>query len=224
MQNNKSIENILPGYSEATEKAIGLSDPQPDWTFGIKQGPFPDPKNRRLPKKVASLLGLCLGTHHPFLIIETKPAEEGVGPAENQALHNGSRIANAHRQVDSVAKERVASMPHLSAIYSTPKKHSFAFSCFWNPDLAKVFVNWCLTEVFHINRVVDYLMSREEGLSKLRLDPHNIIDWGALTNGQAAEEVVYGNQGQNCFSIGRVWRARLIPYLLRGMQSPVATQ
>ena len=82
---------------------MGLSDPEPDWTFGIKQGPFPDPQNRRLPKKVASL---CLGTHHPFLIIKTKCAQEGVGPAENQAIHSGSRIANAHRQVNSVAKER----------------------------------------------------------------------------------------------------------------------
>ena len=47
-QNNKFIENVLRGYSEATEKAMGLSDPQPDWTFGIKQGPYPDPNSSLL--------------------------------------------------------------------------------------------------------------------------------------------------------------------------------
>ena len=32
------------------------------------------------------------------------------------------------------------------------------------------------TEVFHMSRVVDYLMSREEGLVKLTRGLHNIID------------------------------------------------
>ena len=190
MQNNKFIKNALPGYSKATEKAIGLSDPQPDWTFGLKQG-LPDPKTRRLPSKVSSLLGVCPGMHHPFLVIETKSAEEGMGLAENQAIRDGSTIVNARRQLNYMA----ANIPRLPAILSGPDEHSFAFSCCWNPDLAKVFVNWCQvmpdgTEIFHMNRVADYLMSREEELVKLRRDLHNIIDWGVLTNRQAAEEVV----------------------------------
>ena len=194
MQNNKFIKNALPGYSKAAEKAIGLSDPQPDWTFGLKQGPS-DPKNRRLPRKVASLLGVCPGMHHPFLVIETKSAEEGIGPAENQALRDGSTIVNARRQLNYMAQERVANIPCLPAISSGPDEHSFAFSCCWNPDLAKIFVNWCQvapdgTEVFHMHRVADYLMSREEELASLRRDLHNIIDWGVLANKQAAEEVV----------------------------------
>lgn len=194
MQNNKFIKNALPGYSKATEKAIGLSDPQPDWTFGLKQGP-PDPQNRRLPSKVSSLLGVCPGMHHPFLVIETKSAEEGIGPAENQAIRDGSTIVNARRQLNYMAQERVANIPHQSAVSSGPDEHSFAFSCCWNPDLAKIFVNWCQvmpdgTEVFHMNRMADYLMSREEELVKLRRDLHNIIDWGVLTNKQATEEVV----------------------------------
>ena len=195
MQNNKFIKNALPGYSKATEKAIGLSDPQPDWTFGLKQAPYPDPKNRRLPSKVASLLGVCPGMHHPFLVIETKSAEEGIGPAENQAIRDGSTIVNARRQLNYMAQERTANILQPPAISSGPDEHSFAFSCCWNPDLAKIFVNWCHvapdgTEVFHMNRVADYLMSREEELVKLRRDLHNIIDWGVLTNRQAAEEVV----------------------------------
>ena len=190
MQNNKFIKNALPAYSKATEKAIGLSDPQPDWTFGLKQGP-PDPQNRRLPSKVSSLLGVCPGMHHPFLVIETISAEEGIGLAENQAIRDGSTIVNARRQLNYMA----ANIPRLPAISSGPDKHSFAFSCCWNPDLAKIFVNWCQvmpdgTEIFHMNRVADYLMSREEELVKLRRDLHNIIDWGVLTNRQAAEEVV----------------------------------
>ena len=190
LQNNKFIKNALPGYSKATEKAIGLSDPQPDWTFGLKQG-LPDPKTRRLPSKVSSLLGVCPGMHHPFLVIETKSAEEGIGLAENQAIRDGSTIVNARRQLNYMA----ANIPRLPAILSGPDEHSFAFSCCWNPDLAKVFVNWCQvmpdgTEIFHMNRVADYLMSREEELVKLRRDLHNIIDWGVLTNRQAAEEVV----------------------------------
>ena len=122
-------------------------------------------------------------------MIETKSAEEGIGLAENQAIRNGSTIVNTRRQLNFMAQERVAN------ISSGPDKHSFAFSCCWNPDLAKIFVNWCQvmpdgTEVFHMNRVADYLMSREEELVKLTRDLHNIIDWGVLTNRQSAEEVV----------------------------------
>lgn len=191
MQDHKFIKTALPGYSKATEKPIGLSDPQPDWTLGLKQGP-PDPKNRRLPSKVSSLLGVCPGMRHPFLVIEARSAEEGIGPAENQAIRDGSTIVNARRQLNHMAQERVANIPHIS---SGPDEHSFAFSCCWNPDLAKIFVNWCQvmpdgTEVFHMNRVADYLMSREEELVKLTRDLHNIIDWGVLTNRHAAEEVV----------------------------------
>ena len=192
IQNNKFIKNALPGDSRTTEKTLGLSDPQPDWTFGLKQGP-PDPKNRRLPSKVSSLLGVCPGMRHPFLVIETKSAEEGIGLAENQAIRDGATIVNARRQLNHMAQEQTANIPPL--LSSCPDEDSFAFSCCWNPDLAKIFVNWCQvmpdgTEIFHMNRVADYLMSREEELVKLRRDLHNIIDWGILTNRQAAEEVV----------------------------------
>ena len=130
--------------------------------------------------------------HHPFLVIEARSAEEGIGLAENQAIRDGSTIVNARRQLNYMAQERI---PHRPAMSSGPDEHSFAFSCCWNPDPAKIFVNWCQvmpdgTKVFHMNRVADYLMSREEELVKLRRDLHNIIDWGILTNRQAAEEVV----------------------------------
>ena len=125
IQNNKFVKNALPGYSKAPEKAIGLSDPQPDWTFGLKQAPNPDPKNRRLPSKVASLLGVCPSMHHPFLVIETKSAE-GIGPAENQAIRDGSTIVNAPRQLNYIAQARVANVSHLPATYSSPRR---AFLC-----------------------------------------------------------------------------------------------
>ena len=36
MRDHKFTKNAFPGCSKATEKTISLSDPQPDWTFGLK--------------------------------------------------------------------------------------------------------------------------------------------------------------------------------------------
>ncbi|KAL9629428.1 MAG: hypothetical protein Q9164_006884 [Protoblastenia rupestris] len=167
---------------------MGLTDPIPDWTYGVcldrSRTPSQQPSDA-----VKALIGVSPGMRHPFLVIECKSAEDGIGLAENQAMRDGSVLVNARMKLNDIIKKPNFVYPVGADL------DSFAFSCAWNPDQAKIFVHWFEktadgSELFHMTFIRDYFMSRKEEIADHRRDIHNIMDWGLYTNQPAAEEVV----------------------------------
>ena len=63
---------FLPGkMPKKTENKLGLTDPKPDYTFGIKRNMHPLPGTAPS-DKVKALIGIAPGIDHPFFVIENK--------------------------------------------------------------------------------------------------------------------------------------------------------
>ena len=54
-----------------TENKLGLTDPKPDYTFGIKRNIYPLPGTTPS-DKVKALIGIAPGIDYPFFVIENK--------------------------------------------------------------------------------------------------------------------------------------------------------
>ncbi|KAL9130172.1 MAG: hypothetical protein Q9217_001566 [Psora testacea] len=188
-QDDRFVRFCLPGSIDADEeKKHGLTDPKPDWTFGIRKPRFNIPGER--PSDYANaLIGVAPTMIHPFFIIEHKGCEGSLEKAENQAIRDGATIVNARLMLENMLLEPGHTRPR------GPVENVLAFSCSWIPAFARIHVHWCEVlpngvSIFHMNLVGDYCMSRYNELGKFRKDVHNILDWGLLVNKENAEAIV----------------------------------
>ena len=125
----------LPG-SITNNKAMGLIDPKPDFTYGIvKPKPFPDAEVH-VPEQIKAYLGVSPSMRFPFYVEEYKSAEEGIFEAEHQAMRDGAVLVNARMKLNEVLKPADWVRPTGADL------DSFVFSCAWAPYMAEVFVNW----------------------------------------------------------------------------------
>ena len=158
IQESIFVKDLVPGKNYSShEKTMGLTNPSPDWTFGVQEDHCPMPEKQHSPS-VLALIGVSPGMLYPFLVIETKSAEDGIAVAENQAIRDGAVLVNARMRLNEMAKPADYVRPVGAA------HDSYAFSCAWVPDMAKIFVHWfekktdgC--EIFHMNMIHSYLMS-----------------------------------------------------------------
>ena len=180
---------FLPGkMAKKTENQLGLTDPKPDYTFGIKRNKYPIPGTAPS-DKIKAIIGVANGMVHPFFVIENKGCEVPIDVARNQAIRDGACIVNARVHLNVLAEEQDWERPRGADM------EAFAFSCTWDTNLSELWIHWHETleggaEVFHMNRLGQYLTSNQEHLKQFRHDIHNILDWGILTNRRKCEEVV----------------------------------
>ena len=183
------VKGFLPGgMDKKTESQLGLTDPKPDWTFGIRRNDFPLPGTCPS-ERVETIMGVADGMIHPFFAIENKGSDASIEVARNQAIRDGAVIVNARIHLNALAQEdgwersKGADMDAL------------AFSCTWDANMSELWIHWHQTredgvEIFQMNQLGQYFTWNREHLAQFRHDIHNILDWGVLTNKRRCEEVV----------------------------------
>ena len=181
-------KGFLPGKMvKKTENQLGLTDPKPDFTFGIMRNKRPFPGTAPS-DKVKAIIGIADGIDHPFFVIENKGCEAPIDVARNQAIRDGACIVNARLHLNYLAEDS----------WQRPKgadMDAFAFSCTWDVNVSELWIHWHETldddaGLFHMNRLGQYLNLNQEHLTQFRHDVHNILDWGILTNRGKCDEVV----------------------------------
>ena len=190
-KDQKMAKGFLPGQLTDTAKSeIGLTDPKPDWVFGITMttkfaaGQAPSPE-------VRDLLELGFGLWHAFFVIEGKGNQQPITVARNQALRDGSALVNARRAFNALAHDTGFQDP------IGPDYDSFCFSCTWDINIAELWVHWYEVEntaspgIFHMHLLGRYVMAgRMTEMAKFRHDVHNIIDWGIFANATKRAETM----------------------------------
>ena len=185
------VKSLVPGKDFTNEeKAMGITDPKPDVTFGLREPQFPD-SNLRLPNGIQALLGVAPGMQHAFFVIEHKSIEESIGLAEVQATRDGAVLVKARM----LLHQHVQSAGYVQQIGADDS--SFVFSCAWIPDYAKIYVHWFEklasgVEIYHMNLLHEYLMRRPEEMKLFRRHVQNIMDWGLLTRKMANDAMYDG--------------------------------
>ena len=180
---------FLPGKMvKKTENQLGLTDPKPDFTFGIKRNKHHLPGTAPS-DKVKAIIGIADGMIHPFFVIENKGCEAPIDVARNQAIRDGACIVNARLHLNSLAENDGWQRPKGADM------DAFAFSCTWDVNVSELWIHWHETlddgaGLFHMNRLGIYLNVDRQHLTQFRHDVHNILDWGILTNRRKCDEVV----------------------------------
>ena len=180
------LKNLLPGkdYTPYEEKDLGLTNPVPDMTYGLREPDYP-PVGKSPKKSILALKCVAPGMEWPFFVVEHKSWEEGIAVSENQAIRDGAVLVNARMQLSDTLRST-----RLVGAY----EDSFVFSCAWVPEMAKIFVHWVErledgTDIFHMNMLKDYIVSRDQEMADFRRDLHNVIDWGLFQYVPAAQAV-----------------------------------
>ena len=182
------IKHVLPKRIQSAGSKLGLTDPKPDYVFGLKRDRFPDPLAPRLSTYSEALIGVAPGLLHPWFVIENKGCEDSIEAAENQAIRSGATLVAARRSLAAKARTKDDSEEPNGA-----DPESFAFSCSWVPQQANIAVHWHEKRtdgrsIYHMNILRGYLMSDSAMMSDFRRDIHNVLDWGLLGNRRQQNE------------------------------------
>ena len=183
------LKGFLPGkMDKKTESQLGLTNPKPDWTFGIRRDEYPLPGTFPS-ERVQTIMGVADGMVHPFSVIENKGCDTPIDVARNQAIRDGAVIINARIHLNALAQEESLERSNGANM------DAFAFSCTLDPTISELWIHWHQTredgvEIFQMNRLGQYLTVDQDHMTQFRHDIHNILDWGTLTNKRECEEVV----------------------------------
>ena len=183
-------KRLLPLPDSVTnDKDMGLTEPKPDFTYGIAEPKRITNAEVHVPKQLLAYLGVAPHMRYPFYVEEYKSAEEGIVKAEHQAMRDGAVLVHARMKLNQVLK------PEGWVVPVGADMDSFIFSCAWTPDIARIFVNWYEKHpdgngIFHMTRVgSSYRMDHKDDIKQMRHDVHNILDWGLLKFRWRAQQV-----------------------------------
>lgn len=157
-------------------KSTGMTNPRPDFTFGVKRDRFPPLHNVPLPEGIAALLGIAPGMHHAFLIVEGKPDAGSHAEAENQARRGGATLVHAERILRDILGE--------VADTAGPDEKCFVYSATLTPKVVEVWVHWYEGPnpgYYHMNRIASHTLNEEKNREDIRMELHNIMEWGGST-------------------------------------------
>lgn len=116
------------------EKEIGISEPRPDYRFGLEVNMHLNIINTDINEYTRALIGVRSNLLYPFLIFEGKGARGSLAEAENQAIRGGATLVYARRILN-----HKAGLPHSTGL----DKQSFAFPMTLDCYTAHVWVRWC---------------------------------------------------------------------------------
>ena len=89
------VKDMVPGKNYTSEeKAMGLTDPKPDLTYGIQKPEFPPILTTRLKMRCQAWRSVAPGMDWPFFVIEHKSCEDSIAQAENHAIRHGAVLVN----------------------------------------------------------------------------------------------------------------------------------
>jgi hypothetical protein len=161
-------------------KVAGMTNPKPDFTFGIRKENFPSLEDAIMPDYIAALLGIVPSMNHAFLIIEGKPDTGSQAEAENQAQRGGATIVHAERKLHELIGDPVN--------IQGPDEDCFIFSVTLTPKIAEIWVNWYEGKgpkepgFFHMNRIASLALNDEDSRTAIRSKLHNIMEWGGISS------------------------------------------
>ena len=191
----------LKSLEKAMEKEIGISEPRPDYCFGLEWNMHPNIINTSIDEYTRVLIGVRSNLLYPFLIFEGKGARGSLADAENQAIRGGATLVYARRILNYKA-----GLP-----YSTgPDKQSFAFSMTLDCYTATVWVHWCEVqpreadietedntslakeyyETYHMDSLVSCHFFNPKNVQDLMRTLNNILDWGCLQRKKEIDDVL----------------------------------
>lgn len=159
-------------------KAANMTNPRPDYTFGIKRDQFPRESEAMVPEYITALLNIAPGTRHAFLIVEGNPYDGVKAEAENQARRGGATLVHAERILRSLVEDVVD--------FEGPDEKSFVFSVIMDPDIVEFWVHWYEGKgpgqlgKFHMNRLASRNLVEEDHREDIRHKMHNIMEWGGI--------------------------------------------
>ena len=206
---SRLCRHLLPSWEKAQrkilekamEKEIGISEPRPDYCFGLEEDRFPDIRDPRINEYTRVLIGVNSNLIHPFLIFEGKAARGSLADAENQAIRGGATLVYARRILN-----HKAGLPYSIG----PDKQSFAFSMTLDCYGARVWVHWCEVqpgrapagaedntflgteyyETYHMDSLASCDFYKVEDVRDLTRTLNNILDWGCLQRKKEVDVVL----------------------------------
>ena len=159
----------------ALKKEDGMTNPKPDYCYGIRHDKFPVPNGVVIDADLATVMEVAPGQNNSFLIIEGKSNKGSHTDAENQARRGGATLVNAAR----IVHDRIGVRDVKGA-----DDRTFVFSATMTPDLIAIWVHWAEVReegtIFHMNRLTQKFLNEAEGLAELRIMFHNILEWGCI--------------------------------------------
>ena len=181
--NSEFRKSFLPRHNDeeltkAMAKVDGMTNPRPDYTYGIRIDLSRVPDGVSVSWYTNYLLEIVPILHHPFFIIEGKSDSGSQAEAENQVCRGGATLVNAARQLF----ERIG-MPDESA--TGPDQRTFVYSATLSPGLMDIWVHWAELRVtggplFHMHVIESVSLKSPGAVGKLRRITHNILDWGCV--------------------------------------------
>ena len=75
---------------------LGLTNPNPDVTFGFANPANPPRNAIQLSNADIALIKMAESLRHPFLVVENKSAQGPIEEAENQAIRSGCSISEIY--------------------------------------------------------------------------------------------------------------------------------
>ena len=113
--------------AQALAKGDGISNPQPDYVYAIRDTQFPLPRDVVVRQSIQSILdvaGPSAGLYAPFFIVEGKN-DQGLGQCENQACRARSAVVNTTRSLlERLAYEDKVGADDRTFIYSVTMNRS----------------------------------------------------------------------------------------------------
>ncbi len=206
---SRLCKHLLPSWKQGQrrilervmEKESGISEPRPDYCFGLEEDRFPDIKDAHINEYTRVLIGVGSNLVHPFLIFEGKAARGSRADAENQAIRGGATLVYSRRILN-----HKAGLPHSTG----PDKKSFAFSMTLDCYGARIWVHWCEVqpgkapaaaedntflanayyETYHMDSLASYDFYKLEDVRDLTRTLNNILDWGCLQRKKEVDAVL----------------------------------
>lgn len=152
-----------------------IKNPKPDITYGLDEKAF-SLEEQRVNEANARFAGISKGIWHPGFLVEGKVAKV-ITEVEEQCCRGGAALVKAGRQIVELSG---ASISDIGADMKTA-----VFSLALVPQFASMFVHWAEVQepdvvIYHMHFVKDYSLRREGGVTELRHDIDNVLDWMVL--------------------------------------------
>ena len=175
---------LLEDIAKALAKQDGMTQPKPDYTYGIKTDKYLRKDGTQFTDE---LLDIVPKMHHAFLLVEGKSNKGAMTQGENQACRGGATLVNASRQL-------LAKLGRVDIL--GPDKDTFVYSVTMESKVMDIWVHWAEVRMngkahevhFHMNAIASKSLTDDEALPFLRRVLHNILDWGCLDRDRMLKE------------------------------------